>query len=371
MRLRDLIFKNVLRQRTRTLLTLLGISIGIATILTLGAVADGLTSAFSGVVKSGEADFLVGQSGAADLTFSRIEPELLDRLRADGDIERVEGVSLGVTGYGSNPFFMVFGLTESGVELGGFSLVEGDRLYPRDGEIALGKVGASVTGKDIGDSIELFGESFRVSAIYETGEQLQDGGAMLPDTVVQRLTKSEGTVTIAFAKAADGVDVAELTERIDADYAGELITVKNAEEISRLDQGTAVIDSATWMISALAVIIGGIGVMNTMIISVFDRVREIGVLKAVGWRRRTVMAMVLGEAVIIGLAAVVTGSALAMAVLVPLSQTDVARAFLQPSYSVELWLRATAVAVLVSIVGGLYPAWKAANLSPVEALRYE
>lgn len=371
MRLGTLIIKNVLRQKTRTALTLLGISIGIATILTLGAVADGLSVAFSGVVGSGQADFIVGQAGSADLTFSRLGEDILETLRAEEGIARVEGVNIGVTRVGDNPFFMAFGLTESGVELGGFSLVEGDSVFPAEDEVVLGKVAASVTGKDPGDTIELFGEQFAIVGIYETGEQLQDGGAVLRASTVQRVTENQGNITIAFVEVTEGADVAEITARIDAEYANEVVTIKNADEISRIDQGAEIINGATWMISALAVIIGAIGVMNTMIISVFDRIREIGVLKAVGWRRRTVMAMVLGESAIIGLVAVVVGSALAMAVLVPVSNTDVARGFLQPAYSVDLWLRATVVAVLVSVMGALYPAWKAANLSPVEALRYE
>ncbi|MDO8846850.1 MAG: ABC transporter permease [Coriobacteriia bacterium] len=371
MKLGNLIIKNVLRQKTRTGLTLLGISIGIATILTLGAVADGLTVAFSGIVSSGEADFLIGQAGSSDLTFSRLNEDILDRLRDEDGIEQIEGVSLGVTRYGENPFFMAFGLSESGVKLGGFSRVRGDALYPGEDEVVLGKVAASVTGKEPGDTIELFGEEFEVVGVYETGEQLQDGGAMFRTSTLQRVTQTEGNITIAFAKVTEGTDVAEITAHLDEKYAKEIVTIKSADEVSRIDQGTEIINGATWMISALAVIIGAIGVMNTMIISVFDRIREIGVLKAVGWRRRTVMAMVLGESVIIGLVAVVVGSAIAMAVLVPMSQTDMARAFLQPAYSVELWLRATAVAVLVSVIGALYPAWKAASLSPVEALRYE
>lgn len=371
MRLHSVIWKNVLRQKTRTALTLLGISIGIATILTLGAVADGLSESFGGVVNSGEADFVIGQAGSSDLSFSRISSDLIVELEQEPGIDRVEGVSMGVTQYGSNPFFIVLGLSESGMELGGFNLVRGNGLYPAAGEIALGKVAATVTDKDIGDTISFFGSDYRVVGIYETGEQMQDGGAVLPIAEVQRQTQSEGNLTLAFVKIADGADVDEITSRIDNGYGGQLVTIKNADELSRIDQGSEIIDAATWMISALAVIIGGIGVMNTMIISVFDRVREIGVLKAVGWRRRTVMAMVLGEAVIIGLAAVGVGSLLAMAVLVPLSQTDVAQAFLKPAYTWELWGRATLVAVLVSVLGGLYPAWRAANMSPVEALRYE
>ncbi|MRR13583.1 hypothetical protein EG835_14285, partial [bacterium] len=207
MRLGNLIFKNVLRQKTRTLLTLLGISIGIATILTLGAVADGLSAAFSGVVSSGEADFLIGQAGSADLTFSRLNEDILDRLRAEDGIEQVEGVNLGVTRYGDNPFFMAFGLTESGVELGGFSSVEGDALYPGENEVSIGKVAASVTGKGPGDSIELFGETFPIVGVYETGEQLQDGGAMFRASTLQRITENEDNITIAFAKVSEDADV--------------------------------------------------------------------------------------------------------------------------------------------------------------------
>ena len=371
MRLGNLIIKNVLRQRTRTMLTLLGISIGIATIITLGAVADGLGESFGGVVDAGDADFLIGQYGSSDMSFSRIDESAIDQLAADKGIEAVEGVNLAFTGVGSNPFFLVLGVNESAVELGGFTLIEGNTSYPAEDEILLGKVAMGTTGADVGDTITFFGREFRVVGVYETGEQMQDGGALVRSSVLQDLTENEGNYSLAFVEAAEGVDIAELTERLDREYEGELVTIKNADEISRIDSGTKIIDGASWMISALAVIIGGIGVMNTMIISVFDRIREIGVLKAVGWRRRTVMAMVLGESVIIGLASVVTGTALAFAVLLPLSQTDMAQAFIQPTYNIELWIRATLVAVLVSVVGGLYPAWKAANLSPVEALRYE
>lgn len=371
MRLGSLILKNVLRQKTRTALTLLGISIGIATIITLGAVADGLGEAFGGVVDAGDADFLVGQYGSSDLSFSRIDADAIERLAEDEDIQSVEGVNLAFTAVGGNPFFLVLGVNENAIELGGFTLIEGDVTYPAQDEVLLGKVAVGTIGADVGDTVTFFGNDFTVVGVYETGEQMQDGGALVRADVLQDLTENEGNYSLAFVEAADGANITELTARIDSEYDGELVTIKNADEISRIDSGTEIIDGASWMISALAIVIGGIGVMNTMIISVFDRIREIGVLKAVGWRRRTVMMMVLGEAVIIGLAAVVTGTLLAFLVLVPLAQTDMARAFIQPSYNIGLWVRATVVAVLVSVIGGLYPAWKAANLSPVEALRYE
>lgn len=371
MRLVGLILKNVGRQKTRTGLTLLGISIGIATIIALGAVADGLSETFSGIINTGEADFIVTQAGASDLTFSRVSEDRLDDLRAEDEIAQVEGANIGMTQLGDNPFFMVLGLTPEGAEFGGFTITEGQMFDPDSDQVILGKVASASLEKGVGDSVEIFGIDYDIVGVYESGEQIQDGGAAMSLQTVQRGTQSEGFVTLAFVQAAEDADIAGLTKRLDAQWEGELVTIKNVDEISRTDQGAEIINGATWMISALAVIIGGIGVMNTMIISVFDRVREIGVLKAVGWRRRTVIFMVLGESILLGLGSVVVGSVFALAVLIPLSNVDVVRTFLQPSYSIGLWGRATAVAVLVSIVGGLYPAWRAANLSPVEALRYE
>lgn len=370
MKLRGLIFKNVLRQKTRTLLTLVGISIGIATIIALGAVADGLKSTFEGIVNTGEADFIVAQAGTADLALSRIDEDRVRELKGIDGVAQAEGVSVGVTGYGDSPFFVIFGMREAGMELAGIHMVDG-RHPIGDGEIVIGKIAKATTGVEVGDTMELFGSPQRVVGIFETGQQMQDGGGVMELTTMQELSRTGDKVTMALVKTEKNADINALTELIDDVHAGELITVKSVEEISRVDQGGQMIDAATWMISALAIVIGGIGVMNTMIISVYDRIREIGVLKAVGWKRRTIVSMVLGEAVIIGLASVVVGSALAMAVLIPLSNSAVVQSFLAPSYSWGLWAQATVVAVLVSVIGGLYPAWKAANFSPIEALRYE
>jgi putative ABC transport system permease protein len=109
-----------------------------------------------------------------------------------------------------------------------------------------------------------------------------------------------------------------------------------------------------------------------MIMSVYDRTREIGVLKAVGWRSRRILGMILGESIVLTLMAGVVGTVVGVVgVNVVLAYSSSFGTMIQPVYSIELFLRAFGIAFLVGIIGGIYPAYRASQLAPTEALRYE
>jgi putative ABC transport system permease protein len=371
MRFAILILKNVWRQRTRTLLTIVGISIGIATILALGAVSDGLKQAFAGLAQGANADLIIAEANTSEITLSTIDESLLEEIRAMPEVSAADGALIGLAPVETTPYFLVWGVERDSMVISTASILEG-RLFDRGApEIMLGKVAADAIDASMGDRISLLGHEFEVVGAYETGSVLQDGGAMAPLSVLQEVQKAEGKVTLVNVRVSDGTDVAALAKRIDLEYEDRLVTIKSVDEISRADQGIALIDGAAWMISALAVVVGGIGVMNTMIISVYDRTREIGVLRAIGWRRRSIVRMVLAEAVLVGTASVLVATPLAIAATEAAASTPAVEAFLEPAYSLGLWIRATIVALLVTLAGGAYPAYRAASLSPVQALRYE
>jgi putative ABC transport system permease protein len=129
--------------------------------------------------------------------------------------------------------------------------------------------------------------------------------------------------------------------------------------------------ASTWAISALALVVGGLGMTNTMVMSVFERTREIGVLRALGWRKPRVLGMIVRESVVLSLMGGIAGVLAGVALGSGLNLTRTVQGFLRLEYTPGLFAQAVGTALLLGVVGGVYPAWWASRLRPVEALRYE
>ncbi len=138
-----------------------------------------------------------------------------------------------------------------------------------------------------------------------------------------------------------------------------------------MDQGLKIFDAINLGITLLAVFIGGIAVMNTMVMAVFERTREIGILRAVGWRTRRILQMIVGEALLLCLIAAVLGSALAVLLTHFIVLLPAIRAFLSPEYTPGVFIRGILVGAGVAVLGAIYPAYRAARLLPAEAIRHE
>jgi len=367
-----LILKNLFRRKTRTFLTILGISIGIATIVALGSLSEGLKEGIGNVLSVGGADFIVAQSGIADLALSSVSEFRVNEIRNIEGVEGAEGVLIGIARMEKVPFFLTLGVSLEALEIGDIEVKQG-RIFEAgsEDEIILGKIAAGTLDKTVGDRIEITEKSFKVVGIYETGDIFQDGGSFMPLKVVQEMQQKTGKLSMMFVGVEDDADIKEVTEEIEDKYKGELVTVKSIEEIDKVDQGTQVIDGAVWAISLLAIVVGGIGVMNTMIMSVFERTREIGVLRALGWKKRRILAMILGEAFIVGVLGAIFGALLGFVAVNIIMTSPAVKGFLQPMYPQDLFIKAFLIAILVSFIGGFYPAYRASRLSPMEALRYE
>ncbi len=123
--------------------------------------------------------------------------------------------------------------------------------------------------------------------------------------------------------------------------------------------------------SGLTMLVGGIVMMNAMLMSVFERTQEIGVLRALGWRRRRVVRMILVEALALSLFSGIAGIGIGMCLNRLLGFIPMYGSILKPIYHVPIFVQIITLVLVLGIVGGIYPAWRAAGLRPIEALRYE
>ncbi|TET60129.1 ABC transporter permease [Candidatus Aerophobetes bacterium] len=368
----SLILRNLFRHRVRSLLTIVGISIGIATIVTLGLITEGLKSTVEEAIKAGKADFSIAQAGVVDLILSTIKQEELQEIQKMKGIKNAVGVLIASVPVSFNPYFIAIGINQEDIKLGGININEG-RIFKKNSqdEIILGKVAAKNFRKKTGEEIQVGPIRYKIVGIFETGNVFQDGGAFLPLRTLQKLQRKEHQVTMILVEVKEGVDIAELARQVEKKFQGDLIAITSASEYKAIDQGLAIVNVASWAISLLAIVIGGIGVMNTIMMSVFERTREIGILRALGWRRKRVLALILGESFLIGIGAVLLGIILGIVAIQLILLVPAASSFLKPSYSLIVFERAILVGILVSLVGGLYPAYRATKFSPTEALRHE
>jgi putative ABC transport system permease protein len=366
-----LVLKNLFRQRVRTTLTALGIAIGITTVVALGAITEGLKGSSGEFVRAGDADFMVAQEGASDLSFSAVSERDWRAIAARPDVERASGVLFEVADVGSNPFFLVFGYEPQALRGEPLTLVRGRLPAPSaEREAIVGVGGAEELDAQVGGSIVLDGTTYGVVGIYRTGERWRDAGAIVPLRAAQAAASKPGIVTAVHVEAAAGFDPHSVATAIESDYP-QLAALESAGDYGEVDQGFVIVDAANLAISLLAVGIGAIGVMNTMIMSVYERTREIGILRAVGWRGSRVLRMIGLESIALCLLAAVFGVALGVLASRAVLLVPAVSAFLRPAYPPEVFARALLVGVVVGIVGAIYPAVRAVRLSPMEALRHE
>jgi len=371
----SLIVKNPFRNRTRAALAILGISIGIATIVALGMITDGLTASSQTTQNSGAAEIQVTAEGsnALSATGGTLNANYITELQNISGVSATAGEIRGITpAAGTVSGLLVSGMNSNQTNLEGISITNGTMYADGSNQVILGKQIAPVLNKTVGSTINLFGKEFTVVGIYSSGNIVTDSIAFVSMSTLQNLTNTNGKVTLVDVKVNDNTNVTDVANAITSAYPNQLSTTTQTQTNELMSKTTGSIKTASAAISVLAIIIGGIGIINVMIMSVFERTREIGVLKAVGWRSRDILIMILGESIILTLVAAVVGILLGVigseALLAFFSTTG---SFLKPLFTWNIVLRAFAIALIVGIIGGIYPAYRASRLPPPEALRYE
>lgn len=359
--------RNLLRRRTRTALTTLGIAIGIAAVVALGGMAEGMYQMFSQIWRDSQVDLIAMQANV-DSDFSAIDERVGSRIAAMPEVEAVAGVIFAALSTEKNPMLILSGYHPRSFVMVHFRIVEGGPLTaPR--QILVGRRAAEQMGLKVGDTLRLQDSNFRVVGIYETGVAYEDIGAVVSLREAQMLTGKPRQVQMYYIKLKRSEEARAVRDQLKAAFPG--VDFALTTEAEQIVSDLRVMEQMIGQISFLAVFIGAVGMLNTMLMSLLERTREIGVLRALGWRRRRVLGMILWESLLLGILGGLCGTVLGALLAVGVTRMPgIAQAFM-PVFKPPLFLQAAVVSLVAGALGGLYPAWRATRMRPAEALRYE
>ena len=363
-----MILKNLTRRSVRSGLTLLGIAIGVAAVVALGSIAEGISSNFAMVVGGSSNDLLITQAEAMDPAFSSLDETVGERLLAVPGVERVEpGVYTWVTTPGL-PFFLLFGYEIGSTAMDHYRIVEG-KPVSGPGQMVIGRRATESIDISVGESLRIHGTPFRVVGIYETGQGIEESGGVVTLEDAQTAAQFERKVSLYEIGLRRGDNTDATIERIEALHL-ELKISKTSERESN-QQYEQMMQGFAWGIAAIAIFIGGLGMMNSMVMSVLERTREIGTLRALGWSRWRILWMILGESMTLSALGGVVGVLMGIGLAKLAGTVPGMGVLLQGAFTSEIITQGLVTALVLGLVGGVYPAWRAAGLRPVEALSYE
>ncbi|HVX14695.1 MAG TPA: ABC transporter permease [Pirellulales bacterium] len=383
MRFLELVRKNVVRRKLRSALTACGVAVAIATVVTLVGVSQGFRRSATESFENQGVDMVVVRAGAMQRNVSSLSERLrrrLAHLQGVGDV--IPALTDRVTvGNGGPLGIAIHGWPADSNVWDTLKIVSGHRPDEHDrGEVVIGSQLAKNLDKHVGSQMTIELQKFTICGIYQSSNVFENAAAvvLLPD--LQGLMDRKGQVSefliVLDRNVSDRNQTIErLHEQVESltDQRGQplgLTALATSQYVSRNLEIRLAGDMA-WATSSIALVIGSIGVLNTMLMSVMERTQEIGVLRAIGWRKSSVMRLILCESCLVCLAGAVLGVLASMALVKLLSRLPTAQELVRGDTSPTVIMIGLGMAIAIGLVGAIYPAWRGARLQPSEALRYE
>lgn len=409
---------NIRHRQIRSWLTILGIVVGVAAVVALIAIGQGMQKSVQTQFEAiGYNTIIMFPGGTGDegvmgpgggmmrmmmggTSSTAINIEALGRLPqvVRAGVQRIETALVTSEYMEGQGFLRITGLSHGitddfGAYFDGFPLAEGTSFGRSDGSVViLGGQVALDLGVATGNAIQIEGNDFEVIGILEGSEsggggftfRNLDTGLFVPIEALEALFGGEGTLSLALIETTQEADVGEVSLMIRALFRqlGTPVGTITAEEMSEQLQGVlGTLQMVLAAIAAISLVVGGIGVMNTMYTSVLERTREIGIMKAIGAKDRQVLYLFLVESGFLG----AIGGAIGVLLGVGLSSLASRLmggglaggpaggdgASFSASLSPGLIIGALAFSFVLGAIAGVLPARRGAKLQPVEALRYE
>jgi len=365
-----LIFVNIRRHRVRALISVAGISFGVAAMLTIISVVLGAIGMFQNILST-ESNLVVFERNVSDLFFSSVPMDEVGELRALPNVETVAPMLVGIVQSADHPIITCFGVEESDPRIAKAKWLSGDRasFSKEPKRVFLGARAADFMKVSVGEKVQIGKGEFEVGGILQTKNGFEDGGVFMPLDLAQDYFHRENIASLATVKLKDtsatAAFKAEVTRRFPSLMALE------DKEFNQSYSQFRILKVTAWAVGICSFLLGGLGVANTMLMSVFSRVREIAVLRVCGFSKWQVAVLVFGEAAVLAVLGVAAGFAIGVGGLEVMNAAPQLQGYVQAVIRLDILGAIAVIALITAVAGALYPAWFASKIQPAEALRFE
>jgi putative ABC transport system permease protein len=365
--------RNLRNHSIRSILTAAGIGAALASLLALVGFSRGVDRAVILTMEDRGTDIVAVKKGSVEVLTTDLDEGLAGRIRSVPGVLNVMSSIGDLVEMESGEMAYMAGWSEEGGFWSTLKFTAGKRPDPGDmGSVVLGEALAEALGKKPGDRIVISGEAFRVAGITKQASVIDDRSVMMPLQVLQRLLGREGKVSgfhIRVDHPENSSRLAEVRNRLSA--AIPEVAFIESGEVAHYALMTRLLHAMAWASSTIALVMAFVIVLNTLLMAVTERTREIGLLAAIGWKPSRVIAMIVLEGVLIAAAGAVLGVCAGLLGLKLMMMHPQIGGFLQPEVTPVLVLQSVALVLAVGAVGSLYPAWRATRMRPMELLRGE
>ncbi|MBR9707231.1 MAG: ABC transporter permease [Candidatus Diapherotrites archaeon] len=374
-----LAFYNLFRRKSRTILALIGLMIGVGAVVSLTSIVNGLYTEALDTIGQLQG-VTVTQVGPTPLPFSRIDTAFASKLKSVTGVEKAIPMVVQIIGtidddkttFAGPQSMSAYGtdladLREAGIAAAAAkNIVKGQIIKPGSKLVMVSTTFAKDFKKTIGSSIKIQTTTYKIGGIFESQTDFfQNLIIMDIDEVRELFDFPRNKVSGYFVVPHNPADATHIGKIIDFQFEDELSAVSPTDAADRIGDVLGNLQLFALMISLISAVVAGIGVLNTMLMSVLERFKEIGVLKAVGWTDSDVIKMVLYETAMVGILGTVLGLLLGIGAASYLSAT----LGLLTTVDSGLLITASMFGIIISLISGVYPAYKASKLEPIEALR--